>query len=439
MRRRSQIAEALATSMLAGVWNRRAVQRRLRQALPAADASLRRRLLDEIGGVLTLPCPPTAHRLTRLILDAACLQEIMNSGEMVAVRSMPAFRPAPMFQGLDIPRLATLHDLAKWLDITDDHLADITKTWRLSGDRTAPEDYHRRFVAKASGPPRLIEAPKPRLKRLQRRILHEILDRVPVHEAAHGFVAGKSPVTAAQVHAGEAVVLSLDLKDFFLETRTPRVHSVFRLLGYPDSVARHLTALCNTRTPAALFQTIAAPIRHDWQTRRRFAAPHLPQGAPTSPALANLAAFGLDRRLLGLAQVMAANYSRYADDLIFSGDRDFAGRIGGFLSTARTIIAEEGFRLNEQKLRIMRHGGRQEILGVVVNQHCNIARDRFDELKAILYNCVKSGPDSPNRGAVPDFRRHLDGRIAWIEQIAPGRGVKLRALFEQIDWAPVKS
>jgi retron-type reverse transcriptase len=162
--------------------------------------------------------------------------------------------------------------------------------------------------------------------------------------------------------------------------------------------------------------------------------PHLPQGAPTSPALANLLAWTLDRRLQGLARTVEANYTRYADDLAFSGNAEFAAGIDRFGRTIETILYEEGFTLNTAKTRIMPSSTRQRVTGIVVNEHCNIARIEFDTLKAILHNCTRTGPAVQNRANIPDFRSHLDGRITWVEQINFPRGLKLRRLFDRIDW-----
>ncbi|GEM_PF-4390178 len=105
-----------------------------------------------------------------------------------------------------------------------------------------------KFAPKKSGPPRLIESPKPQLKAMQRLILGEILSRVPAHDCAHGFVRRHSCLTAAEIHTGEHVLITADLKDFFLNTRLSRVHGVFRNLGYPHPVSRLLTTLCSTST-----------------------------------------------------------------------------------------------------------------------------------------------------------------------------------------------
>jgi RNA-directed DNA polymerase len=174
--------------------------------------------------------------------------------------------------------------------------------------------------------------------------------------------------------------------------------------------------------------------RHDWLTRKIYESPHLPQGAPSSPALANLAAWQLDARLHGLARSFDANYTRYADDLAFSGDERFARRIRPFLAAVEDIAHAEGYRLNHRKTRIMRRGGCQRVTGLVVNDHLNLARAGYDRLKATLHNCTKNGPQAENRAHHPDFRAHLEGRVVWAENVNRVRGQRLRRMFEEIRW-----
>ncbi|NNG05028.1 MAG: RNA-directed DNA polymerase, partial [Inquilinus sp.] len=295
------------------------------------------------------------------------------------------------------------------------------------------QHYSYAWVPKRRGAPRLIEAPKPRLKALQRQILRDILDRIPVHEAAHGFVKGRSCLGGAARHGGEAVVATLDLADFFPSVPLERVHGIFRCLGYPTAVARLLTGLCSTTTPRGVLA--AAPgVKRPPGAFVPEAAPHLPQGAPTSPALANLSANRLDARLDQLAEYAGARYTRYADDLAFSGDDEFAAGIGSFLATVEEIIRAERFAPNRRKTRIMRRAGRQQVTGLVVNQHLNVPRPDYDRLKAILHNCARHGPAGQNRDGHPDFRAHLDGRVGWVQTVNPHRGLKLRLLFEAIAW-----
>jgi hypothetical protein len=171
-----------------------------------------------------------------------------------------------------------------------------------------------------------------------------------------------------------------------------------------------------------------------WQRDQRYALPHLPQGAPTSPALANLAAHALDRRLAGLAATAQASYTRYADDLVFSGGPELARQAERFAAQVGAIALEAGFALNHRKTRIMRQGVSQRAAGIVLNRHPNVPRREFDALKAILHNCLRRGPDGENREGLPDFRGHLRGRIAHQALITPARGARLLAQFEQIMW-----
>ncbi|HJS79726.1 MAG TPA: reverse transcriptase domain-containing protein, partial [Vitreimonas sp.] len=159
------------------------------------------------------------------------------------------------------------------------------------------------------------------------------------------------------------------------------------------------------------------------------------QGAATSPALANLCAWRFDQRCAGLARALGARYTRYADDLTFSGDATFARRIPALLAALSEIAKEEGFAVNGAKTRVMRRSGPQRVTGVVVNEHANVARASYDELKAILHNCRTRGPQGENRATHSDFRAHLDGRVGWVEQVNPRRGAKLRAIYDAIHWS----
>jgi RNA-directed DNA polymerase len=352
------------------------------------------------------------------------------------VLAQPRFAPLPRFAGLDVPRLETARDLADWLGLSLEHLDWFADTRRQQGRTLIPDLQHYTYVLarKSHGAPRLIEAPKPQLKAIQTKLLRSILDQVPLHEAAHGFVRGRSCLTGAHLHAGEDTVITADLKDFFPSTPVARVHTQFRQLGYPGPVARLLTGLCTTMTPPAIFDRLPADQRPAWLAVKLFGAPHLPQGALTSPALANLAACGLDIRLSGLARACHARYTRYADDLAFSGDVAFGRRAKRLIAIVTDIAADEGYAVHPHKVRVMHRDGRQQVTGVVVNAHTNAARHDFDTLKAVLHNCARSGPQSQNRDKHADFRAHLSGRVGWVEHLNPARGVKLRRMFEQIVW-----
>ena len=120
-----------------------------------------------------------------------------------------------------------------------------------------------------------------------------------------------------------------------------------------------------------------------------YAKPHLPQGAPTSPSIANLCAYRLDCRLSALADTAGAIYTRYADDLAFSGDTDFARVAKRFQLHASATAMEEGFRVHHRKTRIMRRGVCQRLAGIILNEHPNLPRNDMDRLKATLMNCIR--------------------------------------------------
>ena len=243
------------------------------------------------------------------------------------------------------------------------------------------------------------------------------------------------------MHTGRAALLHLDLESFFPAVTAGRVYRIFRTAGYPEPVAHLLTGLCTTVTPPFV-RRAAPPVVTDGAVARRrrmlkaLAVPHLPQGSPTSPALANLAALGLDRRLAGLADRFGATYTRYADDLTFSGDRALLRQAGRIVASVESIAADEGFRVNDDKTRVRSRAQRQLVTGLVVNAHPNVTRAEYDRLRAVLHDAVTNGPATANRSGHPDFRAHLLGRIAWVTAANPARGEKLHAAFDAIPWTP---
>ena len=349
-------ARTLAAALLAVEWSLPSLQARTARVLGIPKEpiySTQIKLIEELFAETPRNYPPSPEWIVRRLLENSDFHDSVhapqrNTASVSPALSSPLFAPTPRFAGLDIPRLATPGELAAWAGLTIAELDWFTDARRQQGNTDIPilRHYTYAFIAKRSGPPRLVEQPKPRLKAIQRRILRDILDKVPAHPAAHGFVAGRSCLTGAAAHAGEAVVATADLRDFFLTTPLKRVHGVFRSLGFPWAVARALTSLCATATPASVFLRLAAAQRHDHATRRMFRSQHLPQGAPTSPALANLAAWGLDQRLAGLAGRLAR--------VAAPGD-EFIGALPDLLLVTgimAALIAWEAIRYAETRHRI---------------------------------------------------------------------------------------
>jgi RNA-directed DNA polymerase len=278
--------------------------------------------------------------------------------------------------------------------------------------------YHRYEISKKTGGVRCISAPKPALAGAQRWVLDQILRRIEPEPQAHGFVPGRSIVTNAAVHTGKAVVCNLDLKDFFPSITFRRVKKLFFSLGYSEHVAT-LLALLTTEPPRV-------PAELDGKTYHvALGSRVLPQGACTSPAITNALCRRLDRRLDGLARRHGFAYTRYADDLTFSGDAPRA--VGRLLRSVRAIVAAEGLTEHPRKTRVMRRGGRQEVTGLTVNDRPSIARKELRTLRAILHNAARFGLESQNREGRPDFATHLRGRVEYACMVDPGRALELRA------------
>jgi retron-type reverse transcriptase len=320
---------------------------------------------------------------------------------------------------LGLPVLRTEAALAEWLGISLPRLRWFTH------DKPGDTVWHyvRRTIPKRDGGERVILAPKRQLKALQRKVLRDLLAKVPLAEPAHGFRIGRSITSNAQPHAGRAVVLNLDLKDFFPSITYPRVRGLVLSLGYPFSVASALALLCTERDREAF--------DHDGKRYYVGVSPRaLVQGAPTSPVLANLVARRLDRRLNGVAAKNGFTYTRYADDLSFSGDDP--ARALRVLDIAQRVIGEEKFAVNPAKTRLFRRSCRQVVTGLVVNDRPAVPRRLRRRLRAILHNAAKTGLAAQNREGREDFANFVSGLIGHIHAVNPRHAEKLRAAFRRL-------
>lgn len=318
-------------------------------------------------------------------------------------------------RGLPILRDAT--ELADALGITLSRLRWLTYHRR----GVTVVHYHRFGIPKKTGGIRSISAPKRDLKAAQAWVFEHVMKPLPIPEPAHGFVTGRSILTNALPHVGKRVVCNLDVEGFFPTVGFRRVKGVFSKLGYGEQVATVLALLTTEppRLPASLDG------RRYWIALGDRA---LPQGACTSPAITNFVCRRLDARLSGLARHFGFAYTRYADDLTFSGDD--RANVGKLLGCVRKVLESEGFTEHEDKTRIMGRGRRQEVTGVVVNDKPALARDERRELRALLHNCARHGWSSQNRGAHPDFPAYLRGRVSFACMISPSSGPTLWPALE---------
>ncbi len=427
------LTQKLATAFRAGAWSVEALVESGARALARRERWLRP-LVGRL--LLTFPERPAAADALLAFLgeDRKYLvhaRNFLSRPKRILAGAAPAMSPAAGApSSWAVPPLRTTTALADWLGLPVCQLDWFADCQGREADAPAGplRHYTYHWLPGKHGKRRLLERPKARLKAIQRKLLRELLDLVPPHEAAHGYRRGRSVLTYAAPHAGQRIVLRFDLKDFFPSVRAARVHALFRSAGYPLGVARALTGLCTNVVPGNFVGEEKSINPH------LFRAPHLPQGAPTSPALANLCAYRFDCRLAGLAREAGAVYTRYADDLAFSGGIELEQSARRFQVMVCRLALEEGFEANPRKSRFMRQSVRQQLAGIVVNAHPNCGRDVYDRLKAILTNCVRQGPASQNRVGRADFAGHLAGRVAWVGQVNARRGEKLRALYERIAW-----
>lgn len=289
---------------------------------------------------------------------------------------------------------------------------------------TKVDHYERHAIDKRDGQTRLIEQPKPLMKRVQRTIAQHVLPAIPLHPSVHGFVAGKSIFSAAATHCGKRLVLCMDLAGFFGSIDRGRTSALFRQCGYPIDVAFKLGCICTA--PAVASQNAI--------DRASLHVSRLPQGGPSSPGIANAVAYRFDQRMAGLAHSVGAAYTRYADDLILSGGQKFTSAASRVIPLVGAIAMEEGFAVNHHKTRRMFSGHRQTVLGLTVNESPAASRYAFEELKAQLYNCARFGPEAQNHEKIANFREHLRGRIAFVGAGRQRRQEKLLGLFDRIPW-----
>jgi len=334
-----------------------------------------------------------------------------------------------------VPRIRTPLELATLLEVEPNVLKWLSNPCSRSSDPNSWSKHYRcRWIRKRSGGWRLIEAPRSGLRYIQRILLDRILSLVPPHPLAFGFCRSRSVIDFAKPHVGKDVCWKFDLADFFTSVTTGRVVGMLRKFGYRRDVAHTIALLTTVQTSPRILSLEHPSVSQKVQSPRHLIR-HLPQGAPTSPAIANLCAYRLDARLSGIARsVGGVCYSRYADDILFSGDNDLARQSKRLRAHIGAVAIEEGFEVNHRKTRLARSSQRQFAAGIMLNEKMNVTRESFDQLKATLHNCRRHGPDSQNRDAHPAFRQHLDGRIQWVETLNPARGEKLRKMFEAIDW-----
>lgn len=279
--------------------------------------------------------------------------------------------------------------------------------------------HYRRFtIPKRSGGERVISAPMQRLKHVQHWILEHVLEPIALAEPAHGFVPGRSTVSNAVPHVGAAVVINVDLKDFFPTVTYRRVKGLFAKLGYSEQVATVLALVCSE--PDIVESTLDGVTYYVARGPRR-----LPQGAPTSPAITNVLCRRLDNRIAGYARTRGLTFTRYADDLTLS-TKDASIDVGAVLGFIRRTVAAEGFAVHPDKIRVVRRGRRQEVTGIVVNEKPGVVRAALRRFRALLFQIEKDGPAGKKWGHGGDVLTAALGFASYVAMVDPAKGKDLR-------------
>ena len=358
------------------------------------------------------PAPPIRLRKRKPILTGRDAARWFSKTFLTRNRQLrDLVTDAEQLERLGLPAWRNEDDVAQALGLTPGQL----RHFSIHREKERTPHYVTFAIPKRSGGERLIMAPKRRLKAVQRQLLALLVDKLPVTEHAHGFRRGRSIRTGAEPHVGRRTVVHLDLQDFFPTITFARVRGYLVACGYGYPVATTLAVVMTEaqRQPVA----VEGEIFHVPVGPR-----HCVQGAPTSPGLCNAIAAKLDRRLAGLARKFGVAYTRYADDLTFSGDLDPA-TTGRLLHHAAAIISAEGFQTNAKKTRVMRQGAAQRVTGVTVNQVLGLSRTERRKLRAAVHHVAKGNPVEPATA--------VRGRIAYLSMLNATQADRLLQLWNR--------
>jgi RNA-directed DNA polymerase len=315
--------------------------------------------------------------------------------------------------GRGLPALSTFTEVADALELTASELM-----WLVFERGAEGSSHYARFeIPKRAGGYRLISAPKPILRAAQQWVRVNVLAPLPVGPSAAAFRPGKSIVDNARRHSGKACVIRLDLTTFFESVTFPRVRGFFESLGYNPGVATVLALIC-TDAPRAR-------VTLDGETHYVIIGERsLPQGGCTSPDLCNLVTARLDARLEGLAKKFGYEYSRYADDLVFSTDTEETAA-HAVISAVTRICRDEGFEVNPEKTRTMRSPNRQLVTSLIVNDDVRLTRSDLRRIRAFLHRCETRGIDNVSLEIGKDARAVARGYFAYIFMVRPITALKL--------------
>lgn len=325
-----------------------------------------------------------------------------------------------------LPIIFDSYHLAYW--IQNDY-------YTLKSICTLSNNYYEFYcIKKRTGGYRRIIAPHPNLKEIQKWILTNVLNNLTLPEYVTAFQSGSSIVKNAKIHENKSFILKLDLKNFFESISTKRIYGFFVKLGYGKQLAYDLAKLCSTTVNQNKIATLPPDKLHSFDFLKNKFDGFLPQGAPTSPTLANLIAHKIDIRLKSYADHHGINYSRYADDITFSSDYKESLPKINFI---KKVIIEEGFELNMDKVFYIDSSQHPKVTGLLLENHVHISCKYKRNVQRHLYFCKRYGARNHFEFFAPDIKNAqmwLLGRIRFIYQVEPEVGKNMLKEFDEINW-----
>lgn len=290
---------------------------------------------------------------------------------------------------------------------------------------------------KRDGRARPLAAPEPVLMDVQRFILRATLRSLPLHSAAFAYRHGHSIVDCARQHVGARYLVKFDLHDFFSMVSEKRAYRVFFDLGYSELVSFELARLC-TRLQGTRWREVRE--HEQYAAIPQYAVPamgYLPQGAPTSGAIANSVATPLDRSLNELARSMQLVYTRYSDDLVFSSSHSFTRRdVPSLVARVSTITARHGFPLHRRKTRVVPPGARRIVLGLLVDEdRVRLLPEFRRRVEVHVRGVARFGlaEHAEHRGfnSIFSLVDHVNGLIAFAKDVEPSWAVDTREAWHR--------
>jgi RNA-directed DNA polymerase len=294
---------------------------------------------------------------------------------------------------LGLPLIQDVDDFSK---IT--HISKYT-IYQLS--KHSDKYYKTYTIPKKSGKPRTICQPSKKLKGLQSWLLVNILDKLKVSNSCKGFEKGTSTASNAEPHKNANTILTIDLKDFFPTVKRNQVYNIFKAIGYNDTIATVMTNICTFEEA-------------------------LPQGSPCSPKLANLSAWTLDVRIQGYVGKRGINYTRYADDLSFSGLNP--SKVVNIIPMIKTIIEDEAFFINPSKTRIAGSARAKIVTGLVIsNDNFGIGKEKYKIVRAKIHHLTL-----PKEQGNIKLLYHVNGWISYLNSVDKKRFLKAKKYIKEL-------